>query len=362
MTGRQLVARRTPNPIPDGTPAMTQTDEDAFLAAVLAAPDDDTPRLVYADWLDERGSADDRARAALVRAQCRLEHLPPGRPRAKLAAEARAVLKKHARAWTQALTDAKLGTDWTFRRGFIDGGAMSPTTFVRRGDELFALAPTLRAVRFVNAANETSELAASPFLARLSAVDLSQMCTCGWCAIHEELADLFKSRHATGLKCLSVARDRIDGAGAVALARAKVLANLTELDLSHNPLDTAGVEALVRSRHLGKLTTLNLAAAALQNAAAEALAGATAFRALTRLDLSFNGIGARGTAALAASPLFRRLAAVDLSSNGIGEGGAAALAKLPADAELEQLVLRGVALSDAALARLKARFGKALKL
>jgi uncharacterized protein (TIGR02996 family) len=28
---------------------------DALLQAVLASPDDDTPRLVYADWLEERG-------------------------------------------------------------------------------------------------------------------------------------------------------------------------------------------------------------------------------------------------------------------------------------------------------------------
>jgi uncharacterized protein (TIGR02996 family) len=30
-------------------------DEDAFLAAIRANPADDTARLVYADWLDERG-------------------------------------------------------------------------------------------------------------------------------------------------------------------------------------------------------------------------------------------------------------------------------------------------------------------
>jgi uncharacterized protein (TIGR02996 family) len=28
-------------------------DERALLAAIAAAPDDDVPRLVYADWLDE---------------------------------------------------------------------------------------------------------------------------------------------------------------------------------------------------------------------------------------------------------------------------------------------------------------------
>src|SRR5213082_997433 len=39
-------------------------DRLALLRAIAAAPDDDTPRLVYADWLDERGTTDaDRARA-----------------------------------------------------------------------------------------------------------------------------------------------------------------------------------------------------------------------------------------------------------------------------------------------------------
>ena len=31
------------------------TDDEAFVRAVVAAPADDAPRLVYADWLDERG-------------------------------------------------------------------------------------------------------------------------------------------------------------------------------------------------------------------------------------------------------------------------------------------------------------------
>lgn len=42
------------------------TDGDALLAAVLAAPGDDTPRLVFADWLDEHGRA---AKAAFIRGQ-----------------------------------------------------------------------------------------------------------------------------------------------------------------------------------------------------------------------------------------------------------------------------------------------------
>ncbi|HKA08010.1 MAG TPA: TIGR02996 domain-containing protein [Gemmataceae bacterium] len=41
------------------------TDETAFLKAIQAAPGDDAPRLVYADWLDERGDA----RGQFVRAE-----------------------------------------------------------------------------------------------------------------------------------------------------------------------------------------------------------------------------------------------------------------------------------------------------
>lgn len=40
------------------------TDEAALLAAVLAAPADDAPRLVYADWLEEQGQED---RAEFIR-------------------------------------------------------------------------------------------------------------------------------------------------------------------------------------------------------------------------------------------------------------------------------------------------------
>jgi uncharacterized protein (TIGR02996 family) len=33
------------------------TDDEAFIRAIVDAPGDDAPRLIYADWLDERGDA-----------------------------------------------------------------------------------------------------------------------------------------------------------------------------------------------------------------------------------------------------------------------------------------------------------------
>jgi uncharacterized protein (TIGR02996 family) len=49
------------------------TDEEALLAAVAAAPEDDAPRLVYADWLQERGAD---ARAEYLRSVARLIQAP----------------------------------------------------------------------------------------------------------------------------------------------------------------------------------------------------------------------------------------------------------------------------------------------
>jgi uncharacterized protein (TIGR02996 family) len=48
-------------------------DRATFLRAIVAAPGDDLPRLVYADWLDERGDP----RAEFVRVQVAVERTPP---------------------------------------------------------------------------------------------------------------------------------------------------------------------------------------------------------------------------------------------------------------------------------------------
>src|SRR5438477_12991110 len=46
-------------------------DRRAFLRAIADAPDDDAPRLLFADWLDEHAKSDaDRARAEFVRLSC----------------------------------------------------------------------------------------------------------------------------------------------------------------------------------------------------------------------------------------------------------------------------------------------------
>jgi uncharacterized protein (TIGR02996 family) len=78
------VSRRTPNLFPAHGPDLR-----ALLAACHAEYDDDTPRLVLADWLEEH----DDPRGELVRLQCRLAALPAGDP------EYDALFEQHQKWW-----------------------------------------------------------------------------------------------------------------------------------------------------------------------------------------------------------------------------------------------------------------------
>jgi uncharacterized protein (TIGR02996 family) len=77
------------------------TDGDALYRAILDDPDDDAPRLVWADWLEEHGDPD---RAEFIRLQCEWTHLVPGHPRyAGLMAAWQAPEGRHRDRWTAGL-------------------------------------------------------------------------------------------------------------------------------------------------------------------------------------------------------------------------------------------------------------------
>jgi uncharacterized protein (TIGR02996 family) len=63
------------------------SDQAALMAAIIANPDEDMPRLLYADWLDENlpdktpsPSSGPSARAEYIRVQCRLARFPYDEP------------------------------------------------------------------------------------------------------------------------------------------------------------------------------------------------------------------------------------------------------------------------------------------
>jgi len=97
---------------------MSHTKED-FLAAIRANPDEDGPRLVYADWLEETGT--DEAKAELIRVQCKLAKLRVGHPDyAPLQQQEANLLDEHLVRWLVELPNWD-GVDWKFNQLFSRG-------------------------------------------------------------------------------------------------------------------------------------------------------------------------------------------------------------------------------------------------
>ncbi len=98
------------------------SDRDALLAGVIAAPADDLPRLVYADYLEEHGRTDaDRARAEFIRAQIAAyrDPRPVADTNSRAALRAKELLGRHRGAWLPGLAADR--REWVrFERGFPD--------------------------------------------------------------------------------------------------------------------------------------------------------------------------------------------------------------------------------------------------
>lgn len=102
---------------------------DAALGQRAPRRDDDRPRLVFADWLEQRG---DYARAMLIRLQCELAHLPAHERRAvELGWEIEHLIAAHGAAWIAELP-ALRGVQWTrFARGFIAAARVRDVSALR---------------------------------------------------------------------------------------------------------------------------------------------------------------------------------------------------------------------------------------
>jgi uncharacterized protein (TIGR02996 family) len=95
-------------------------DDPAFVRMIAAAPDDDAPRLVYADVLEERGDPASAARAEFIRVQCERARLVPDSPRWRELWFRDTALLDWARQWRAELPVIEGVQYGGFVRGFID--------------------------------------------------------------------------------------------------------------------------------------------------------------------------------------------------------------------------------------------------
>jgi uncharacterized protein (TIGR02996 family) len=237
------------------------SDGAALFAAILAHPDEDTPRLVYADWLEEHGDPD---RAAFIRLQIEADPLPDGAARAEREEAARRLLVGHLDDWLGPLR--ALATNWIFVRGFPERLTVLHEVFLDHADEILAAAP-VRSIFF--------RKVKLPLVGRLAAMPQ--------------------------------------------------LGRVWELNFWHDDLSEKAAEVLTTSPHLAGVRSLNLGSNRIRDRGARAVAGSPHLGELRELDLSDNRIGSDGAVALAASAGLRRLEVLDLRDNAVGADGKRAL-------------------------------------
>jgi uncharacterized protein (TIGR02996 family) len=120
-------------------------EREAFLKAICENPDDDTPRLVFADWLQENGNEHDRARAEFIRLQVQFAALLRGAaPGAEeVRKQERAIWAEHKETFRAELPEIG-GVAWfpEFHRGFVERCTISSDSqFLQQADAIFTQVP-----------------------------------------------------------------------------------------------------------------------------------------------------------------------------------------------------------------------------
>lgn len=114
-------------------------DELALLRNIRANPDDDLARLVYADWVEERG---DQPMAELIRSHIERERVEPHSPRhLDLVTYAGMLLAQNRDRWTAELRERFGVTGVEFVRGIPEEVEVPLDRFAAVADELFGTLP-----------------------------------------------------------------------------------------------------------------------------------------------------------------------------------------------------------------------------
>jgi uncharacterized protein (TIGR02996 family) len=293
---------------------------DALYRAICLHPDEDTPRLAYADLIEEEGDSTvypeaGALRAAFIRKQIEFSRAPEYDP---LHISTRQLCPDSITGALMMHTFPKLtapsGYDWgkyEFRRGFPwKLGIRSLEAFLHSDLFVFETAP-IQALD-IDARNkpDLGLLADWPQLRRIRRLEF----TLGRFGA-DAVARLGNSPLAGNLTEIAFEYDGITAGGLESLARSAFFARLDRLELRSNVIPPALlVDALAAVQEPAMLTRLALPANRLHHADAAHLFALPVMRGLQYLDLSNNTpLGVAGTRALASSGVLSSLRVLNLS-------------------------------------------------
>jgi uncharacterized protein (TIGR02996 family) len=294
---------------------MSGAIRQAFLDDILAHPDDDAPRLIFADWLEEEGDAE---RAEFIRVQIERARLPFWDARqVRLWLRESQLLKQHEEKWKQELPTIE-GVEWQeFRRGFVGAAAFDGYGSLQTNAKVCWGAAPIAAATI------------GPWLRQ----NLPR----------KTIAPI------SGLRELRVDQSWFRPNEIKRLASAPFLSTLRTLKISDSNLSVNDFRQLAASPHLGNVTTLRLPDNYIGNGSVEILAGATSLSSLTELDLSQSGGGGQyfedpilnpsGLRELAQWPGLARLRSLNLSGHAAGRSGVRSLLHSKHLSQLKELIL-----------------------
>lgn len=371
------------------------SDAEALMAAIAAEPENDLPRLVYADWLEENGDPD---RAEFIRIQCELFRNANGlstEEYADLSDREKVLRAEHEEEWLAPLRTlgASSNVGGWFERGFADWLMMDAADFVRNGAELWRYSPVKR-LYLSNLSDHAGEVAALGHLGRPANLSFSAEKLTS-----SELRTVLESEHLRPLRGLSLSNAKLKLTDARSLKfaatnlrsfvieswessrsalvevirrlppvesfsldateRAKIdlaavfetldATRLTSLATEFLRADAAAMRVLATRPEFARLDRLWFRFAPVDVAAMETLATAKHLRSIRDLDFDGTGIGNGGLAALAGWPGLRTVRSLMLRDCGIGSKGIAALAASPHLTRVEKLNLDGNTIGNAGL-------------
>ncbi len=343
------------------------SDEKALLAAIWEYPHEDTPRLVYADWLQEQGGEANVARAEFIRVQCEMAHVDWYSERWK-------ELKSRATKLSEPFTgEWKRGCSAAIRNASYERGFFRPQSRTYTASQFLALklgaldeAPAWE-IELKSYNTNFHKVAASANLARVGWLSLKPR-SLGRCL--DLLAESPHARHvkrlvawlddrdqwkptatdAPGLASLTELRlfGKMTGSRLMALAESVFAPTISSLDLEESEgIGPAGLTALARGDRFTRLKQLDLTLCKLGAADFRSITPAAVAPNITSLDLGYNQLGDTGLAALLASPLVAQVTVLKLNVTSLTDAGIAALAEWPGAARLTDLHLRGNAIGRA---------------
>ncbi len=256
-------------------------DDSSFLRTIRENPADDGPRLVYADWLEERGQT---WRAEFIRTQCDLARLKPRQHgRGPLNKRVDYLLKDHwrtlfgdlaglireraagtlePRAESYGRYRRIRGIDVEIKRGFIDSIEISVADFARYGPALMRQS----VVDHLCILGSYNHFGVQPFrtrvarmlkdelpLARPRSFELSN---CGLSFSSYRL--LLSGSGFSRTQRLWFTNSRVGDDELALIARSRQLSNLVELSLQSNSFGDRGLQLLSESPHLNSLGLLRI--------------------------------------------------------------------------------------------------------